>query len=58
MSSWDLIGIIILVVVLIIGIAIKLYTRQKLNDLDGVDSMFIVEKEDREATNNSKERHH
>ncbi|MEG0830609.1 MAG: hypothetical protein RSD88_08535 [Anaerovoracaceae bacterium] len=47
MNTLSLIGIIALVAILILGFVIKLYTRHKLQDMDGIADTVVVSEKDR-----------
>ena len=44
--SLNLIGFIVMMVILIAGIGIKIYTKKKLNDMDGINTVFVAKEND------------
>ncbi len=46
MTLFEIIGILVLAIVLVTGIIIKRYTRQKLHDMDGLGGPIIANKKD------------
>ena len=47
MSAADLVCVAILLVVLVLGTTLKVYTRKKLQELDGVNAVLIIEPKNR-----------
>jgi len=44
--SLNVIGIIVLLVILAVGTGIKIYTKKKLSEMDGLNTMFIAKEND------------
>ena len=46
MSRIEIVGIIMIVIIIIIGTSIKLYTASKLKDIDGMSDPYIKDETD------------